>query len=226
MTSVNPQLCLELPNGLVCYNGHLPGAIAVYICNKDYILHGDSTRECGQNGLWSGQVPQCLINSTSSPTILGMKYILYFAYMNCPQIQLLGVLRPHVVTSVHRVVWGAYTCNYSLPAPEPKSEDCEDVNLPISTIAAILIAASTVVCIVSCVIGALFHRTISSLSFSCRTGAKKGHTPPQHYYDEITLNTPAQSDPSTADPNSSTFHMTPDMEMYANRAYMHVNRVA
>ena len=67
------QLCLEIPNGLVCYNGHLPGAVAVYVCNKDYILYGDSTRECGQDGLWSGQVPQCQfhLNSTSTPTILG-----------------------------------------------------------------------------------------------------------------------------------------------------------
>ena len=67
------QLCLEIPNGLVCYNGHLPGAVAVYVCNKEYILHGDSTRECGQDGLWSGQVAQCqfYLNTTSTPTILG-----------------------------------------------------------------------------------------------------------------------------------------------------------
>ena len=45
----------------------------MYVCNKDYILHGDSTRECGQDGLWSGQVPQCQfhLNSTSTPTMLG-----------------------------------------------------------------------------------------------------------------------------------------------------------
>ena len=79
-TSLN-QLCLEIPNGLVCYNGYLPGAVAVYVCNKDYILHGDSTRECGQDGLWSGQVPQCQVylNSTSTPTILGT-YIESFMY--------------------------------------------------------------------------------------------------------------------------------------------------
>ena len=72
ITSLN-QLCLEIPNGLVCYNGYLPGAVAVYVCNKDYILHGDSTRECDQDGLWSGQVPQCqfYLNSTNTPTILG-----------------------------------------------------------------------------------------------------------------------------------------------------------
>lgn len=62
------QLCLELPNGLVCYSGNLPGATAVYICHKDYALHGDSSRVCGEDGLWSGQVSLCLLHTDSNST--------------------------------------------------------------------------------------------------------------------------------------------------------------
>ena len=100
-----------------------------------------------------------------------------------------------------------------------ESGDCNAI--PISTIATIFISTTIVVCIISCVIGALFHRT---LSFNCRTAAKKGHTSSRHYYDEITLNTRVQSAP--AHPSSSTSHTAADMEMCANEAYVHVNPIA
>ena len=97
-----------------------------------------------------------------------------------------------------------------------ESGDCNDI--PVSTIATIFISTTIALCIISCVMGALFHRT---LSFSCRTAAKKGHTSSPHYYDEVTINTHVQSTP--AHPSSST---TAEMEMCANEAYIHVNPIA
>ena len=35
------------------------GSVATYKCNSGYILSGDSTRECGSDGNWTGQQPQC-----------------------------------------------------------------------------------------------------------------------------------------------------------------------
>ena len=108
---------------------------------------------------------------------------------------------------------------YIIYNPGAESGDCNDI--PISTIATIFIPTTIAVCIISCVIGALFHRT---LSFNCRTAAKKEHTSSRHDYDEITLNTHVQSAP--AHPSSSTSHTAADMEMCANEAYVHVNPIA
>ena len=59
------ELCLDLPqDGIVCYNGLSPGAIAVYMCsNEDYnsILKGNISRICMEDGEWSGgELPECV----------------------------------------------------------------------------------------------------------------------------------------------------------------------
>ena len=57
------QLCLDLPqDGIVCYNGHFPGAIAVYMCsNGDYTLKGNISRVCMEDGMWSyEEIPECV----------------------------------------------------------------------------------------------------------------------------------------------------------------------
>lgn len=36
------------------------GALADYSCKENYTLVGDSTRRCGDGGIWSGHQPQCL----------------------------------------------------------------------------------------------------------------------------------------------------------------------
>ena len=69
---INP-LCLEVPYGVVCYSGLLPGAVAVYVCKEDSILRGVISRVCGSSGVWSGQVPLCeqhMLNiSTIKPSV-------------------------------------------------------------------------------------------------------------------------------------------------------------
>lgn len=107
-------------------------------------------------------------------------------------------------------------------ATDAESGDCEDINLPISTIATIFIPTTIAMCIISCVIGAFFYCTLSSLS--CRRAVKKGQISPRHCYDKITLNTHVQSAPGH--PSSSTSHTTADMEMCANEAYIHVHPIA
>lgn len=98
---VNP-LCLEVPNGVVCYSGLLPGAVAVYVCRDHSTLHGVSSRVCESSGVWSGEVPLCephmlnnsLTNITkpsvsNSPTItttsgIGMGILVCIIYMYIP----------------------------------------------------------------------------------------------------------------------------------------------
>ena len=35
------------------------GAVAIYMCSSDFVLRGNSTRECLVNGSWSGSKPTC-----------------------------------------------------------------------------------------------------------------------------------------------------------------------
>ena len=66
---------VEIPNGVVCYNGSSTGAEAVYFCNDGYQLEGEGRRVCQSDGLWNGSVPTCdLIIST--PTT-GMNCVLF-----------------------------------------------------------------------------------------------------------------------------------------------------
>ena len=48
-------------NGDVDISGFFPGAEATYECDNGYILVGVDTRNCGENGQWSGDKPSCEI---------------------------------------------------------------------------------------------------------------------------------------------------------------------
>ncbi|XP_014245415.1 CUB and sushi domain-containing protein 3 [Cimex lectularius] len=43
------------------------GAEAVYTCDKNYTLVGESKRQCGDSGVWTGQQPQCLFDWCPDP---------------------------------------------------------------------------------------------------------------------------------------------------------------
>ncbi|XP_057333972.1 sushi, von Willebrand factor type A, EGF and pentraxin domain-containing protein 1 isoform X2 [Microplitis mediator] len=43
------------------------GAIADYVCKENYTLIGDTTRRCGDGGIWSGHQPQCLFDWCPEP---------------------------------------------------------------------------------------------------------------------------------------------------------------
>ncbi|XP_065918601.1 sushi, von Willebrand factor type A, EGF and pentraxin domain-containing protein 1-like isoform X2 [Dysidea avara] len=49
----------EPKNGRARYSTTMIGDEAIYICDENYELKGDSTRRCQRNGLWSGSVPVC-----------------------------------------------------------------------------------------------------------------------------------------------------------------------
>ena len=54
----------EPKNGRARYSTTMIGDEAIYICDENYELKGDSTRRCQRNGLWSGSVPVCECKST------------------------------------------------------------------------------------------------------------------------------------------------------------------
>ncbi|KAG1682277.1 CUB and sushi domain-containing protein 2 [Nymphon striatum] len=47
----------ELEDDRTTYN-----ATAVYICDENHILVGETNRKCGKDGKWKGETPQCLYN--------------------------------------------------------------------------------------------------------------------------------------------------------------------
>ena len=56
--------CADLPditNGDITFSStiNFPGSIATYTCIVGYILVGDATRTCQENGQWSGIEPSC-----------------------------------------------------------------------------------------------------------------------------------------------------------------------
>ena len=55
-------MCPPLPdidNGVVSWTGLSPGDVATYTCDLGFILVGDVTRICTDNGTWSGEEPTC-----------------------------------------------------------------------------------------------------------------------------------------------------------------------
>ena len=55
-------MCPPLPdidNGVVEWSGLSPGGVATYTCDPGFILVGDATRICRDNGTWSGEEPTC-----------------------------------------------------------------------------------------------------------------------------------------------------------------------
>ena len=54
--------CDDLPdptNGQVELSGDTPGSTAQYTCNSGFVLIGDKTRMCQDDGDWSGEAPVC-----------------------------------------------------------------------------------------------------------------------------------------------------------------------
>ena len=46
-------------NGNLVLSGNTVGETADYTCNTGFILEGDSTLTCGEDGQWSGSPPVC-----------------------------------------------------------------------------------------------------------------------------------------------------------------------
>jgi hypothetical protein len=46
-------------NGNVNQLGNAPGGLALYACNDNFELSGDTSRQCGPNGQWTGEAPLC-----------------------------------------------------------------------------------------------------------------------------------------------------------------------
>ena len=51
---------LALDDGSVVYSsGTTYNSVATYSCDEGYELVGDTTRQCGADGQWTGAKPQC-----------------------------------------------------------------------------------------------------------------------------------------------------------------------
>ena len=46
-------------NGYIELSGTEEGSTATYHCNEGYELEGNQIRECGSDGMWSGEEPTC-----------------------------------------------------------------------------------------------------------------------------------------------------------------------
>ena len=53
-----PEL-LDPDNGRVIFNDRSEGSLAVYECESGYVLSGESSIECGDDGRWRGEPAQC-----------------------------------------------------------------------------------------------------------------------------------------------------------------------
>ena len=166
--------CVELPHGMVCYSGLLPGGTAVYTCREEYTLHGNDSRMCGVDSVWSGAVPQCDTdtNTTVTTTIqshtTGEVMIFVTAYgCRCIKVSKFNIS----------------TTQCQIPYAGSVSKDvCEGVTLPIMTLIATSIPSCIAVCLFSCLSGALLYRILSTHCSKRRPEHK-----PQHYYDTVTL---------------------------------------
>ena len=58
-TAVDCDVLGGIDRGYVQYSSTLVGASATYICHRGYMLVGNTTRNCQEDGLWSGLEPQC-----------------------------------------------------------------------------------------------------------------------------------------------------------------------
>ena len=51
---------LENPiNGVVTFANTTFGSVATYSCNRGFVLDGNKTRVCQEDGLWSYEAPEC-----------------------------------------------------------------------------------------------------------------------------------------------------------------------
>ena len=60
-------MCNELSNpdnGTVTWTGLIRGSFAIYICNIGFMMTGEQVRMCMDNGMWSGQEPNCIVLGT------------------------------------------------------------------------------------------------------------------------------------------------------------------
>ena len=46
-------------NGNVNQFGNTPGDLAIYSCDDNFELSGETMRTCGQDGQWEGEAPLC-----------------------------------------------------------------------------------------------------------------------------------------------------------------------
>ncbi|KAI1888388.1 hypothetical protein AGOR_G00184630 [Albula goreensis] len=67
----------EVPNGIVDVQGLMYLNIAVYSCKPGYILQGNATMLCGDNGHWIGRVPMCRPIVCSAPKEIANGNVFY-----------------------------------------------------------------------------------------------------------------------------------------------------
>ena len=46
-------------NGQVFFSSTVEGSVATYSCDSGFVINGEVTRTCGEDGTWSGEAPTC-----------------------------------------------------------------------------------------------------------------------------------------------------------------------
>ena len=171
--------CLHLPHGMVCYSGHLPGSVATYMCSEGYNIHGDSSRECGENGEWSGlDVPECILHTNTNSTIVvttssGKLYSKNIQVSNYSSFFFFSLM-----------IDGG-----SNPIPTTSPNGCQGScpSTPTAVIAVSITVGLVVLCITICVVGSLICCAHSHWISRRSKKTQNESDRQQHLYDEISL---------------------------------------
>ena len=75
-TAISCEALSDPSNGRVEVNSLAFESVAEYSCNTGYELDGDSERECGGEGTWSGIAPLCRSKSMHIVQCTGILWIL------------------------------------------------------------------------------------------------------------------------------------------------------
>ena len=86
-------------NGKLVGSDFSVGSNVVYVCNAEFTLRGDRTRQCQSGGAWSGSLPTCERESQS--IIVRLSPSLCVSVHHCASQSIIVRLRPSLCVSDH-----------------------------------------------------------------------------------------------------------------------------
>ena len=87
--AITCPVLLPPDNGRVTQLGNTPGSLAIYSCDENYQLSGESQRTCESNGQWSGVAPACQPKGevTAYACLHGVIISITLTGINCPVLE-------------------------------------------------------------------------------------------------------------------------------------------